>query len=120
MTDIVERLTGALPSSADIWEAKREIESLRLRVAELEVVIKDFAQIEHGMEQQLAECQAKNAKLAERVVGVGEIAINSVSRQALAECQADNKRLRDALKKIAAVDPGNQFSCQSGMAKELE
>ena len=40
------------------------------------------------IEQQLAECQAQNAKLAERVVGVGEIAINSVSRQALAECQA--------------------------------
>jgi hypothetical protein len=39
-----------------------------------------------SLRQQLTECQAKNAKLAERVVGVGEIAINSVSRQSRAEC----------------------------------
>jgi hypothetical protein len=55
---------------------------------------------EDALIKQLAECQAKNAKLAERVVGVGEIAINSVSRQALAECQAREKVLRDALEYV--------------------
>jgi hypothetical protein len=54
------------------------------------------------LKKQLAECQAQNAKLAERVVGVGEIAINSVSRQALAECQAQVKQAkREALLEAA-------------------
>jgi len=38
-------------------EAGWVIASLRQQLAERDVVIKDFAQIERGMEQQLAECQ---------------------------------------------------------------
>jgi hypothetical protein len=75
MTDIVERLRewrmhASHKLHADLGTAADEIESLR---------------------QQLAECQAQSTKLSERVVGVGEIAINSVSRDRLAECQAREK-----------------------------
>ena len=58
-----------------------------------------------SLRQQLAECQAQNAKLSERVVGVGEIAINSVSRDRLAECQAREKVLRDALNVVCEYVP---------------
>jgi sRNA-binding protein len=50
------------------------------------------------LRQQLAECQAQNTKLSERVVGVGEIAINSVSRDRLAECQAELKQANEIMK----------------------
>ena len=63
MTDIVERLTDALPSSADIWEAKREIESLRQQLAECRKEVISLSAPLH-FEQQLAECQAA-LKLAE-------------------------------------------------------
>jgi hypothetical protein len=79
-----------------------------------------------SLRQQLAECQAQNAKLAERVVGVGEIAINSVSRQALAECQAkiecfepvefnalkrqwQREALLEAAQKLEALDGDRDF-----------
>lgn len=40
-----------------------ELVSLRQQLAERDVVIKDFAQIERGMEEQLAECQAREKVL---------------------------------------------------------
>jgi hypothetical protein len=52
------------------------------------------------MEVRIAECQAQNTKLSERVVGIGEIAINSVSRDRLAECQAREKVRIEKLQEI--------------------
>jgi DNA-binding ferritin-like protein len=79
MTDILEQLRSGSSGNAP-WEPEYKVPPTALH-------LKAAAEIE-SLRQQLAECQAKNAKLAERVVGVGEIAINSISRQSLTECQA--------------------------------
>jgi hypothetical protein len=127
MTDIVERLTDALPSSADIWEAKREIESLRQQLADLKAEMKMDAEgpdwIQRAMQaeasedvlkQQLAECQAERfelgnnitivaAVLAERNVVIKDFAqIERGMEQALAECQARERAIREAAIEVAA------------------
>jgi hypothetical protein len=78
----------------DLADSLTREESLRQQVRELTELL-DCVKSERA--EQLAECQAQNTKLSERVVGVGEIAINSVSRDRLAECQARENSLRDAL-----------------------
>lgn len=99
MTDIVERLRIANSNFYD--EAADEIESLRQQITHSEIAANAEAKYADELHQQLAECQegtnfhfkqnletlerlaecqARYAQLSNRVVGVGEIAINSISR----------------------------------------
>ena len=112
MTDIVERLKNRIHDSHMdnerlMDEAANEIELLRQQVKEMQHAQAGFMHISDmrqamidtadenaTLRQQLAECQAQSTKLSERVVGVGEIAINSVSRDRLAECQAKVQKYR--------------------------
>jgi chromosome segregation ATPase len=80
---------------ANKWKARCEKAEQQLEETQLRA--ESFEGSFNACEKQLSECQAQNTKLSERVVGVGEIAINSVSRDRLAECQAREKVLRDAL-----------------------
>jgi chromosome segregation ATPase len=100
----------------DVAKFRGERNALREELAERDVVIKDFAQIEHGMEQQLAECQAREKVLRDFVDvcielddyltitvtdaldRVRDLPSDSTALDTiLAECQARERELRFAL-----------------------
>jgi hypothetical protein len=99
-------------TNAIIERHSQQLAECQQKLEMAEAIIAGDGALITGLKNDLAECQEQNAKLSERVVGVGEIAINSVSRDRLAECQAREKVLRDVLRE--ALDyfqlPGQIFN----------
>jgi chromosome segregation ATPase len=100
MTDIVERLREDNEGCGTRMEdAAVEIESLRQQLAECQAhakILETGAGVSLGelaASQKLAECQAENATLTDRIVDIGSKVIN-LERQAI-ECQARETVLRD-------------------------
>ena len=152
MTDIVERLQAKKRNATDEEDdALDEILSLRQQLAKCQVQVTELAEMfarcaqkriedeqqlaecqkQHELvtswlnptRQQLLECQAQNTKLSKRVVGVGEIAINSVSRDALDTLKLQWKReaLLEAAEYLATgICENDNGDYLRYMAKELE
>lgn len=136
MTDIVERLRSRIrwdtcvPAEMVMEYAAQEIESLRQQLEAMTsyaIALEAKASGYTGLKEELAECQAQNTKLSERIRSLEESLANSVNADWHNEAikQANREALLEAAEYYyeRGGDNLNDFSVSEELrnrAKELE